>query len=939
MKPKTQKDGSYNAGDADYESKFASTPDDLKARENDAATGEKAGDVKNREKNIKGLYKPSGASKKGVAKQPLKLRLKQNIRNKSAFAFVVIALVAGVFYSSLFAPNILLVNIKDLITNDLADATTALAAYTPKMIGYKIAKADCGDKQSIKCKLSTMSRAQVKQMQRHGFQVIGTKLDEDNKDDMDKGNDKEKESRYQVAAVVFPNGMVAIDEFSYAIAADSNENIRYLANGVWNPRSSYFHDKKFRERIKTRFDLSKLPQVQGSTEDAVNKSFDQAMQGSDETLDRTGQGAYSLKTLGGIKGITGMAQSATSLTAQSANFIGGQCAMYTQGKLAGNAMKRAKETTLARFAMIYLQAADQIKSGRLPAENDITLNVLSSKLAASIDGTYGGKNATDTTMYRHIVLREPPLPSPLAVLYSTQAFDSIAAILPATGQVAATSGAVGNLSGVQGNLMPAPLDLTGKARDYCLQGETQTNKQSVKPDLCRQLVAAASGVISAATQQFGEIGYRDCPPPGYNFSKTGDIGQITDGRDIMATSAVPTNAAVMTYINGLLTAGVVAWSNVVAQAFTSNTKGMAAGDALFAGTGVILGDMAMSRGMMPSNVAALPVYLAKKNEMEQKFIEQDKYAARQDPFDVYNKYSFMGSLVRSFGTISPNLEGGALTPLGNLLSVIPNALSSVKTQSAKAIYNLQPDPFLPTRLICPDPEYLAIGINADIACNVRYSMNPIELNMQVKPVLDYMLKAHPDLSQKNIQELQARVGAADTKEPVEKGFLTADSLKRAQDAANQPMIYETGENAGKPIPNSEYDKFMLYCVNRQDPWGRTGIATVRQRLTEEEKKKREESKNSDGVEIGDENTGNPYEEYADYARMAVIEGGSADQEWYTGKKCLEQSEELYNFRAYTMMCSVDGSFAGGVDCTDTDNAETYTDDFITSNNILYTSWF
>ena len=936
MKPKTQKDGSYNAGDADYESKFASTPDDLKARENDAATGEKAGDIKNREKNTKGLYKPSGTSKKGAVKQPLKLRLKQNIRNKSAFTFVVVALVAGVFYSSLFAPNILLVNMKDMFTNDLADATTALAAYTPKMIGYKIAKADCGDKKSIKCKLSTMSRAQVKQMQRHGFQVIGTKIEEDNRDDMDYGNDKKEESRYQVGMIVFPNGMVAIDEFSYAIAADSSENIRYLANGIWNPRSSYFHDKKFQQRIKDRFGLEVIPQVSGSTEQEVNQSFDEAMQGSEESIDHIVQGGYSLKTLGGPQGIASFLASTNALLPRATNFIAGQCAAYTQGKVAGNAMKRAKETTLARFAMIYLQAADQIKSGHLPGDNDITINVLSSKLAASMDGTYGGKNATDTTMYRHIVLREPPIPSPLAVLYSTQAFDSIAAIAPATGQVAATSGAVGGISGVQGNLLPAPLDLAGKARDYCLQGETQSNKESVKPEFCQQLVAAASGpVLAPATQQFGEIGRRDCPKPGQHI-RNGNLSDAFNGRDIMSTSAIPTNTAIMNYMNGLITTGVVAWSNVVAQAFTSNTKGVAAGDSLFAGTGVILGDMAMSRGMMPSNVAALPVYLAKKNEMEQKFIEQDKYAARQNPFDVYNKYSFMGSLVRSFGTISPNLEGGALTPLGNLLSVIPNALSSVKTQSAKAIYNLQPDPFLPTRLMCPDPEYLAIGINADIACNVRYSMNPIELNMQVKPVLDYMLKAHSDLSQKNIQELQARVAAADTVEPYEKGFLASDMLKRAQDAANQPMIYETGENAGKPIPNSEYDKFMLYCVNRQDPWGRTGFATVRTGLSAEERKKRNDNGDvNTGQAIGND-TGSPTEQRADMPRMAVTEGGSADQDWYTGKKCLEQSEELFNFRAYTMMCSVDGSFAGAYDCTEPDSSDRYTDDYITSNNILYT---
>ena len=74
--------------------------------------------------------------------------------------------------------------------------------------------------------------------------------------------------------------------------------------------------------------------------------------------------------------------------------------------------------------------------------------------------------------------------------------------------------------------------------------------------------------------------------------------------------------------------------------------------------------------------------------------------------------------------------------------------------------------------------------------------------------------------------------------------------------------------------------------------------------------------------------------------MAVTEGASGDQDWYTGKKCLEDSEMLTNFRAYTMACSVDGSFAGTIDCTQKDYANywSYVDDFYTSNDIHFLSW-
>lgn len=73
--------------------------------------------------------------------------------------------------------------------------------------------------------------------------------------------------------------------------------------------------------------------------------------------------------------------------------------------------------------------------------------------------------------------------------------------------------------------------------------------------------------------------------------------------------------------------------------------------------------------------------------------------------------------------------------------------------------------------------------------------------------------------------------------------------------------------------------------------------------------------------------------------MSVSEGASADQDWYSGKKCTQDNEMLKNFRAYTMACSVDGSFAGSPDCTELDHEGAHADDFYTSNDIHYLSWW
>ena len=116
------------------------------------------------------------------------------------------------------------------------------------------------------------------------------------------------------------------------------------------------------------------------------------------------------------------------------------------------------------------------------------------------------------------------------------------------------------------------------------------------------------------------------------------------------------------------------------------------------------------------------------------------------------------------------------------------------------------------------------------------------------------------------------------------------------------------------------------------------MAVRRTELSDSEKEERRKTKDADGNTVG-KDKGSEYEKKVDSEYMSITEGAAGDQDWYTGKKCLEQSEMLHNFRAYTMGCMVDGSFAGAPDCTEADHAGVYTDDFYTSNDIFYVSWY
>ena len=125
------------------------------------------------------------------------------LHHASVFLFIFGILGIGVFYTSVFAPNIILVNMKEMYTDDLADATIALDTYYKGLMAYKINRSDCSDKTSIKCKLSTMSRAQKQAFEKQGFMVLGDKVSEDNLDDGQPGA-KLAEQRFKVTAILPP---------------------------------------------------------------------------------------------------------------------------------------------------------------------------------------------------------------------------------------------------------------------------------------------------------------------------------------------------------------------------------------------------------------------------------------------------------------------------------------------------------------------------------------------------------------------------------------------------------------------------------------------------------------------------------------------------------------------------------------------------------------
>ena len=150
--------GEETAAEADYKRKFNRTAEGESAK-NDLKAKEAAGSDASWKTTTKKKQAVT-ADKKG--RFNFRGRNAGKLHHASAFAFIIGVFVLGVAYTSLFAPNIMMVNIKEMYTNDLADSTIALDAYAKKLMNYRLGHSNCGDKESIKCKLSTMPRGRVK---------------------------------------------------------------------------------------------------------------------------------------------------------------------------------------------------------------------------------------------------------------------------------------------------------------------------------------------------------------------------------------------------------------------------------------------------------------------------------------------------------------------------------------------------------------------------------------------------------------------------------------------------------------------------------------------------------------------------------------------------------------------------------------------------------
>lgn len=179
----------------------------------------------------------------------------------------------------------------------------------------------------------------------------------------------------------------------------------------------------------------------------------------------------------------------------------------------------------------------------------------------------------------------------------------------------------------------------------------------------------------------------------------------------------------------------------------STITGPEVGQLLGVGIGILTMRMSLGNGMKPSSTGDMQKFLADTDYLRQRQVAVAKYDAKSTPFDIYNQYSFLGSLVANLGFTG--LSGTSLaTNATHLFSMIPSALSGVSTAGAAMFMPIVA--LTPARLNADNATLKAMNVNADTETGLpRFSVPQEVLNMDPKVNTQWMIdNGHIDKNDK-----------------------------------------------------------------------------------------------------------------------------------------------------------------------------------------------
>lgn len=671
-----------------------STPSraNLKALESSPEKTDDKSSIKDREESGSNVVQgPWGNKVTGKQVSPTKGKFNlAGLKKKGPLTTIILTLVGGgIGIGGLLSPSLLLVNLKEVITDKFNTQLTSMDIRTNKILSKKTTVGVCGSILTIGCKYSTMSKRQVANFEKAGITVLaddGTSL---------LGRTKPTGFEFdgnRIDAADFSKELAENAKFRSAIKKAYNPKFAGFTDAVWTKVSNFLKISKsppdldgddfdsrsenLAEDLEDANKLEKQPIPDGDdidpntgetfadgTDEALETAQDQIETLNEIVEDAGGDGSLATKALNGAEEL-GNAVKVTG-------FADDACTIYRTFRSLGYAAKAVRVMQLAGYAILFLQVADQIKAGDAdPDDVSFYGNVLT-KTTLNDDGKE--VSATDSLGYQYAAYGN-------IVDNQTDAMKYMAA--------AGLTGGFINFFASNPKVLSGTCDFLGNP----FVG----------------LVSLAGGVALTVVSMGGWAGVKaaavSAKAAGMASAKAA-MGAMMRSPGFWASAGIGLAELFLPQLLKDIVAGKV---------IDKYTAGADAGNAIISGASGIMGTTAKYGGNSPLTPEQAVAYYKLSDTVLANYAEEDRLA--YSPLDISNKNTFLGNIAFQLAPSIINISS-VFSAIKSVASVVFGSLSGLSP-----ITHAESSDDYST---CQDISYRDLNLATDPFCNVIYGI-PVE---------------------------------------------------------------------------------------------------------------------------------------------------------------------------------------------------------------------
>lgn len=611
----------------------------------------------------------------------------------AAGGLVTLIFGAGLGFSALFSPSMLLVHMTEIAKGKLDTSSISLNARNNKLLAGKIessTKGHCGAVITAACRFSTLSDKNVAKLKDAGIEVVGEKKSF-------AGINRTKPTTYK-----YTNSSGATTELSakeFSSFAKTNPEFRAALKKAYNPRFAQYTSSAWKW-VSSKLGLSKaktkpLDGTDSENRETVNDEARQAVKPDADTTpdldepqedgspcdqacidDRTAKlneqkaildetKSTAGKELGPVleeadpaKMATKMAGSTLASAAKLTGNIDNACTALNMVRTVGFAAKTIRALQLASYAMIFLRVADEIKAGTADASTVAYLGGVLTAVTVDVKDTNKriSGSATDSFGYKYLAYGDTTSSGASASLASRYLVG-------------------GGLTGELITFTDSILKMIPGGRQTCrVLGNPWVQAGSLIGGIAMLLVPGVGVSVKAATV----------------------------GKGILQAGIIAVGMAILPGMLG----------DIVAGTTTDDIQGESSGMAWFMGSSVIMGGWMSKYVNAPMTVDQAVAYSSYQQQTVAMQAAEDR--ATLSPFDTSSQYTFLGSIVNSFlpiYTSASSIPAKLMATLSTPLTAFANQANAESNEQTADSYEQ-----------CTDVDYRDLNLATDPFCNVLYGI-------------------------------------------------------------------------------------------------------------------------------------------------------------------------------------------------------------------------